>query len=189
MPTNVYYDGKCLGNIECLTLEDIAEASGWSVDEILCDYADECLTPSEALEADKRDLERDVYDDIVDGDYDMRGKIDIKYVESKDEDDDKIETPLPETAAEPAKPTTVSIGYWTNAGSVKLEMKNLPEPKYAACGCPICDCRLKVFAKAERMNRMPTLYASTCQGCGAHICFGSDEEVFFPLKEEEDDKE
>lgn len=84
---------------------------------------------------------------------------------------------------------TVTIGYHTTHGVGTLDMEYLEKKMSAKCGCPVCDSKLEVIAKLERMGRMPTLYAAICQGCGAHICFGSDEEVFFPLKEEEDGEE
>jgi len=131
---------------------------------------------------DPEDIKEDLIDHILYGTYDMDGAITLRDDDEDDEDEDddnECDTPVK---------STMSI-YYIGNGTIRLEMDRISETKYAACGCPVCDGKLKVIGKAERMGRMPTLYASVCQACGANICFGSDETIFFPLKEEGDGKE
>jgi hypothetical protein len=113
------------------------------------------------------------------------GCCDCEDCEDDDEDDDYYD----EEDGYYDDEAPVTIGYHTEHGIGTLNMTPLEKKMAAQCGCPVCDSKLIVFGKLERMGRMPTLYASICQGCGAHICFGSDEQVFFPLKDEENDQE
>ncbi len=180
--TTLYYAGTEIGDVDYVTIEDIARAVGKSVDDLVYDYASETHTVKEMCKADMEELKDDLLEDILEGDYDMDGDLTLIEEDDDDDDDDDEEEYF-------SYSPKITIGYYTDKGTDKLEMDKITKPTYAACGCPICDSKLKVIAKLERMTRMPTLYASICKGCGAHISFGSDETIFFPLKEEGDGKE
>ena len=190
----LYYNGeKICTEDDCTDCGyELESALGTEFDELVDRFAENRYSKRELVDMSREGLEGDFWDALFTGSYCPDPALEVKEIEDDDEDEDEDEDEddgLYAACVKVPQSKDVKIGYWTDNGVASLKMERIEKKTSAKCGCPVCDSELRVIGKLERMGRMPTLYASVCQGCGAHICFGSDEEVFFPLKEEEDDKE
>lgn len=153
---------------------------------------------AEDLDLDVNDMEanRASYASAI-----MRNKIrDFKVVPKKDEDeedesdyedydDDFVEEALDlmehalnqcDCVEEPGNKVRIVV---PGSGTV-LYFDRYPGKAHMSQGCPVCDGQLNVIGSYTQRHRMPKLYATVCELCGAQICFGDDEKEYFPLVNE-----
>lgn len=180
----LYYNGEKICTDDDYNYAELEDALDEKFESIVNDFAENRYTPSELIDFRREELENELWEALFDGSYSPDPDLEVREVE---DDDDDVDAPKDACKAceNCCTATNDKVRIIVPGAGTVLEFDKEKGKKHMTGGCPICDGKLNVIGSYTLRHRMPNLYASICELCGAQIVIGDDEEQFFPVVDEE----